>query len=173
MKYACAWYRTDFQSTDGSEDFSGDVSHGICPRCSDNLEFQKGVSVSRFVEDLPYPIYFTITGQASSVPNKLARQQMRRPQSNLHTRCDKQVFECAEARLPEGCQRQFQCLGCVIRGAVATTSATGEPQLQVPAALMPSDPDLPSSVALRVSTLKIDPIVYLRLELISQEPVHP
>jgi len=140
MRQNCAWCLAEIHSPDDLEARDGEVSHGICSRCLDNLEFQRGVTLSRFVGALPHPVLL-------AAPDDQTR-----------------IFECPSARLPGGCQRNVPCSGCAIRLAVTRAFETGEPQVRLPAALKPDDPDSPAFPALRVSTSKIGPIVFLRLE---------
>jgi len=76
------------------------------------------------------------------------------------------VLECAHARRPEGCGKTIHCSGCAIRRAVTRTYETGEPQSMVPATLHQTDLDDPSAIALRITTVKVDGTVFLRVDRI-------
>lgn len=162
MRLSCAWCLADIEHPDGTEDNA--VSHGICLACLDNLEFQQGVPLTRFVEELPYPILLIHPGLALSAPNRMARQRFGESKATSRKPFSMQVYECAEARLPGGCRRRIPCTACAIRQSVVRTFETGEPELRVPAALKPSDPDRVSFIHFLVSTIKVGPMVLLRLE---------
>jgi hypothetical protein len=72
------------------------------------------------------------------------------------------VFECQQARLPEGCGRAVCCSGCAIRKAVLKTFETGEPESGIPATLTLEGDQ--SSVALTITAIKTGDVVMLRIE---------
>jgi len=74
------------------------------------------------------------------------------------------VFECAYARLPEGCGRTVHCSGCAIRRTVTKTYETGEPQSMVPAILHRENSGRPLKIALSITTVKKGNIVVLRVD---------
>jgi hypothetical protein len=76
------------------------------------------------------------------------------------------VFECAYARLPEGCGNTIHCSGCTIRRTVMETHKTGKSSLRVPATLNRNDPEDPDKITLLISTEKIADVVLLRIDAV-------
>ena len=74
------------------------------------------------------------------------------------------MFECAYARLPEGCGGTVHCSGCAIRRSVYETYETGESRNNIPATLR-CDLNNPShDVIMHISTEKMGNVVLLRID---------
>ena len=80
-----------------------------------------------------------------------------------------EVFECAYARLPEGCGNTTHCSGCTIRRTVMETYGTGKSFLRVPATLNQNSPEDPKETNLLISTERIAELVLLRIDKIGSE----
>lgn len=78
------------------------------------------------------------------------------------------VFECENARLPEGCGKTFHCSGCTIRNTVMDTVETGKANRKVKAYLNPQSLNESNRFELLISTEKIGGVVFLKVEEIQQ-----
>jgi len=74
------------------------------------------------------------------------------------------VFECANAKLPEGCGNTIHCSGCTIRRNVMDTQETGRRHFRVPAYLNQGNPESYQQIRFLISTEKVEGIVLLRIE---------
>jgi hypothetical protein len=79
------------------------------------------------------------------------------------TEWPEKVYECAHARLPQGCSTAVHCSGCAIRFAVTKTYNTGTSTIELPAHLDHCSADINENVELLVSADKVDNIVFLRV----------
>jgi hypothetical protein len=77
------------------------------------------------------------------------------------------VFECAYARLPEGCGKTVHCSGCTIRNTVIKTFATGINYIRTPAFLFKNSNRKVKKYDLYISTEKVGDIVLLRIDEMS------
>lgn len=168
MRRVCAWCERDMGAADSSRLSDTDISHGICSKCLDNFTFQKGVPVQDYLDSIPLPVmlievaadHYTITRSA----NKALCGMLGKELWNVAQHLLGNVFECAHARLPEGCGRTLHCSGCAIRRSVMKTHTTGEPQLRVPATLKRGLPGENLSLSLLITTVKAGDSVMLRIE---------
>ena len=74
------------------------------------------------------------------------------------------VFECAYAKLPEGCGETNHCDGCSIRKTVMDTFQTGKSHLKTPAYLFHGIPDNNDEIRFLISTEKVKDVVLLRID---------
>lgn len=165
MQRICAWCRTLLGEAPGGDPPAAAPTHGICERCRDNLETQLGVSLERFLATLPEPV-IVVDGDCRFVDaNQPALDLMGK---NLF-RCSGlpagDVFECAHARLPEGCGRTIHCNGCVIRASVSETWRTGNECIDVPAVLNRHPSHADNTLYFRISTKKVNNLILLKIEL--------
>jgi hypothetical protein len=148
--------------TDGS-DADDAVTHSICDDCADNLDFQMGVTLNRYLDSLKIPIIaLDEEGRTIAVNHEALTLY---PDKNLSftTIWRGRIFECAHARLPEGCMKPVHCSGCSIRFISAEVYRTGIGQKDVPSLFTSCTSDLTGKIDLRVSADKIDNIVVLRI----------
>jgi transcriptional regulator of aromatic amino acid metabolism len=141
-----------------------DISHGICDNCTNNIAFQSGVDLETYVDSLETPVLIVDGCDTVLFANRSARTLVGKdlPRIRGHTRGH--VFECAYARLPEGCGRTPHCSGCAIRHAVHTTFGTGKSIEKLPATLRYQREDGAGAVRYLVSTRKAGDVVLLRVE---------
>ncbi len=166
MKRVCAWCRAEMNRVGDSRHDDGAVSHGICERCADNIAFQQGVSLQLFIDSLPLPILVMDNeGVIQSVNAKGREVFGKKPEKGVRL-LSGMVFECQFARLPEGCGRTIHCSGCAIRRAISLTGETGEPQSMVPASISRKSSDIPSAIALTITTVKVGDGVLLRVDYV-------
>ena len=168
MKTVCAWCRKEMGARNSPEAPQEEISHSICQDCLSNIRFQAGGSLSDYLETLPWPVLVVDADAVVQDANRAARGLIKKPIEQIRGRLGGDVFECAYARLPEGCGRTIHCSGCTIRRTVTNTLATGRPRLKVPAVLRQGDPDDPDQVQLYISTQKVDGLVFLTIETVSQ-----
>jgi PAS domain-containing protein len=140
------------------------VSHGICEECVDNFRFQQGVPLQQYLDSLPVPIFAVDNDVVVQAVNKRAREVFGKDRSAIEQKRGGNVFECAHARLPEGCGRTVHCSGCAIRRTVMKTYETGEPQSMVPATLHRQTAGRHEVVTMTITTVKVDDVVMLRVD---------
>lgn len=143
------------------EPADGPVSHGICASCRNNIECQEGVALQSYLDSIPLPILVLDRKLQIAALNRKACEITGSNPNDSVTRLPGDVFECEQARLPEGCGREVCCSGCAIRRAVLKTSETGEPESGIPATLTLESGQ---SSVLTITTIKIGDLVMLRVE---------
>ena len=74
------------------------------------------------------------------------------------------VFECAFAKLPEGCGNTVHCDGCTIRKTVMDTYQSGESHLKVTAGLTRGSAESHLEIQCLISTEKVKDVVLLRID---------
>ncbi len=164
MKRVCAWCRKELgrvHSREGSENL---ITHGICEDCRDNMLFQTGVGLGEFLDSLGLPVVVVDRGVTIVTGNAQARTLFRKGPAEIEGYKSGDVFECAYARLPEGCGNTIHCSGCVIRRTVMETHRTGRSFLRVPATLNRNDPQDPEKIKLLISTERVLDLVLLRID---------
>ena len=142
---------------------TGLVTHSICSDCSDNLEFQLGVPLQRYLNSIKIPVValdgvgrvIAVNCEASKIYSEKAGEEM--------AEWPDRIFECAHARLPDGCGNEIHCSGCAIRFATAESYRTGESLHNLPAYLTHCDSDSPDKAELLISADRVDKIVFLRI----------
>ncbi len=168
MLQICAWCKKPIGTVQKSVHAEEAVSHGICKSCVDNLTFQLGVPLARYLDAFPEPILVTTGDVRVRAANSAALRLLGKPVAALEHQLGGDVFECAYARLPEGCGRTIHCSGCAIRRAVTETFRTGKPCYRVPAMLNRENPDHPDAISLHITTVKIEDTVLLRIDRIEE-----
>ena len=161
MRHVCAWCLKDIGFVKESIHPDTEISHGICSSCRDNIVFQEGVQLQRYIESFAIPILVVDSNVKVTAVNSRACEILGKEPKTIVQHLGGNVFECEYARLPEGCGRTIHCSGCTIRKAVTKCFATGKPQSMVPAYI---NPDSPSSRTLSITTVKVDNLVMLRID---------
>ena len=164
MKHVCAWCKKDLGGVDLDPGFEDVISHGICVNCKDNLVFQLGVDLSKFLDSLGLPIVVVNKEGIIVTGNDQARTLLRKGKSEIQGFKGGEVFECAYARLPEGCGNTMHCSGCTIRRTVMETHSTGKSFIKVPASLDINTSKDPQKIKLLISTERLDDLVFLRID---------
>lgn len=163
MKRICAWCNKFMGFTGSESRDTGLITHTICAECADNLDFQLGVSLRRYLDSLRIPVLVVDEDNRILLTNEEA------------TRCGKgmietgeafngKVFECAHARLPERCSHDIHCSACTIRFAVTDTYRTGNSHDDLPALLNDCTSSPAEKFDFHISTRKVDAVVYLRID---------
>jgi PAS domain-containing protein len=166
MKRVCAWCTKEMGTVEGSSHPDTETSHGICESCVDNFTFQQGVPFQRYLDSIPVPVLAVDRNVVVKAVNRKACDVFGKDRREMVQHLGGNVFECAYARLPEGCGRTIHCSGCVIRKSIIRTFETGEPHVGVPATLRRGDADHPSAVVLFITTVKSGDVVMLRVDRI-------
>lgn len=164
MKRVCAWCNRPMSPLKKGGGASANmVTHSICSDCSDNLDFQLGVSLKTYLDSLKIPI-IALDGKGSQIGINAAALKVCKGKANIASaQWQGTVFECSHARLPEGCEKKVHCSGCAIRIVATETFSTGESRHDVPANLNHCSSDPSEDVELLISADKIDGIVFLRI----------
>jgi len=169
MLQICAWCKKQI-GTVSQTTFGDDVvSHGICKDCVDNLTFQKGVPLQRYLDALREPVMLMTGDGVVCQVNSAACRLLGKEATAVERQLAGDVFECAYARLPEGCGRTIHCSGCTLRRAVTETHQTGIPRYRIPATLSREDPDHPGSITMYITTVKVGDVVLLRLDRLDEQ----
>jgi len=137
------------------------VSHGICSDCQNNVAFQQGVSLQRYIDSLTIPIFVVDSNVIISAVNLTACKMLGKNSVEVVQHLGGDVFECERARLPDGCGKTIHCSGCTIRRTVVQCFTSGEPQIKVPAYI---NPEGPISLKLTITAIKIGASVLLRVD---------
>ena len=166
MKSVCAWCTKEMGTVEGSSHRDPEISHGICESCVDNFTFQQGVPFQRYLDSIPVPVLAVDRYVVVKAVNRKACDVLGKDPREIVQHLGGNVFECAHARLPEGCGGTIHCSGCVIRKSVILTIETGEPQVRVAATLRRGDADHPSAIVLFITTVRSGEVVMLRVDRI-------
>jgi PAS domain-containing protein len=164
MKRICAWCRKELHGIDSQAGAGNVITHGICKNCRDNIMFQLGVELESFLNSLNVPIVLVNQEGTVVTVNNQAKAMLRKDLPEIKGYRGGEVFECAYARLPEGCGNTLHCSGCTIRRTVMQTYETGKGFLRVPAALNKNTPEEPVKMNLLISTEKLTDLVLLRID---------
>ena len=160
----CPWCNNEFPSEQAGPQTESRVTRGICPACREHFAFQMGVPLQTYLDSLPVPIFVVDDDMAVQAANRAGYTLLQKGPEQILKRLGGIVFECAYARLPEGCGRTVHCTGCAIRRSVAHTYETGESLMNVPAMLHCGTERDPQDVTLRISTEMMGNVVLLRLD---------
>jgi len=163
MKTLCAWCESEISSNLPSPD-DAVISHGICPDCVDNIFFQLGGELHKYLDSLGSPVIVVDADGVVVTANKNARGMLNKEPAEIEGFLGGIVFECAYARLPGGCGRTEHCSGCTIRRAVMETFETGRPSLKHSVILNRNVDKGIREFRLLISTEKVGGHVLLRID---------
>jgi len=174
MNRVCAWCRKELGTIDSQAGLESVITHGICRNCKDNMLFQMGVELEVFLDSLKLPIVLVDRGGTIVTGNDQARTLLRKGLPEIEGYKGGEVFECAYARLPDGCGNTMHCSGCTIRRTVMETHRTGRSFLRIPATLNHNTPQDPEKIKLLISTERLADLVLLRIdEMEAKDAVQP
>ena len=162
MKKICAWCNKPMGSTQSGADTTALVTHSICRECTDNLDFQLGVTLARHIESLKVPIIAHDQDGTVLACNSLAEAIAGRLPATAPA-WDGSIHECAHARLPEGCRNAVHCSGCAIRFITNDVYDSGVSQQGILAHFNHCTSDLNEKADLLLSAEKIGNIVHLNI----------
>lgn len=164
MKRVCAWCNKSMSPVKtGGKAAANLITHSICPDCSDNLDFQLGVSLETYLDSLTMPVVALDGNDALIGINRAAVEIYRGKAIMEPVEWQEKIYECAHARLPQGCENKVHCSGCAIRIVTGASFSSGESIPNVPAHLHHCSAGPTEQAELLISTEKIDTIVFLRI----------
>lgn len=164
MRRVCAWCNKFMGYTDSEEGPVGAVSHSICGECADNLDFQLGVTLQRYLDSLNMPVVL-VDGEGNVLQkNSSARACAGTSPTQPEGEWSGKIFECAHARLPERCSQMIHSSGCTIRFAATKTYTTGRDITSVPALLNGCSSSEVIAADYLISTKLVNGIVLLKIE---------
>jgi transcriptional regulator with PAS, ATPase and Fis domain len=164
MKRICAWCKKELHGVNSQAGTENVITHGICRNCRDNILFQLGVELELFLDSLDVPIVLVNREGTVVTVNNQAKTMLCKDLPEIEGYKGGEVFECAYARLPEGCGNTTHCSGCTIRRTVMQTYETGKSFLRVPATLNRNTPEDSEKMNLLISTERLAELVLLRID---------
>ncbi len=168
MIVRCGWCGKQLDDSPGVDGEAGNpqqpVSHGICPDCQDNLAFQMGVDLHKYLDSLKTPVVLVDQSGSVVAANAVMLSVLGKESSDIHGFPGGDVFECAYARLPQGCGHTVHCSGCTVRRAVMRTFETGISEIRTPAVLIRDNDGIPEQYDLAISTEKVGDKVLLQID---------
>jgi PAS domain-containing protein len=156
----CAWCRKQMRGEPVDPNDHAFASHGICADCTNNFRFQEGVSLHEYMESLPFAVALLDSEMRLTFANSKACVVLGKSSDEMSGNLYGDVFECANARLPEGCGRTIHCSGCTIRRTLTNVHSNSEPQWKVPATLTRQE----GTAALEISVVNSRNILWLRID---------
>ena len=169
MKVICAWchqeLRADPKNADNSE---SEISHGICPSCSDYFLSGRRPTLDEFLDRLAVPVPVVDAQGVILLANQYALDILGKDLNKVQGYKGGDAMECGYARLPGGCGRTEQRKACTIRNNVMETFTTGQSLLRVPAYLNRRTDDGTVRIRFLISTQKVDDMVLLRIDQVGQ-----
>jgi hypothetical protein len=164
MKRVCAWCTTELGNSGVCSDVDCPITHGICRSCAQNLLFQMGVELRKYLDSLPVPIVVVDPEGTIKTANDKTQKMLGKDLLAIEGYKGGVVFECCFARLPEGCGNTMHCSACTIRRAVMGTFATGKSNARIPAYLNQENSEGVREIRLLISTEKVGDVVLLRID---------
>jgi len=164
MKRVCAWCNKSMSPVKtGGKAAAKLISHSICHDCSVNLDFQQGVPLKQYLDNLTMPIV-AFDGNESLIGINSAAIEIYRGKAVIDlVEWQEKIYECAHATLPQGCEKTVHCSGCSIRMVASATFSSGKSSRNIPANLQNCCSDTKERAELLISADKIDTIVFLRI----------
>ena len=123
-----------------------------------------GVPLQNFLDSLPAPIFVVNDNVEVQAANTLGLKLLNKESRDVVKKLGGVVFECAYARMPEGCGGTVHCSGCAIRRSVYETAETGESRINIPATLRCDLSNPSHDLAMFISTEKMGDGVLLRID---------
>lgn len=118
MKIVCAWCQKDMGSKLSEENSEGLLSHGVCKECFGALIGPKKLPLKDFLDSIEIPVFVVGLDVTMHYANKHAREFLQKEMPSIEGFWGGDVFECAYAKLREGCGKTIHCVGCTIRNTV-------------------------------------------------------
>jgi len=164
MKRVCAWCNKAMSPVKTESKASTNVlTHSICSDCSDNLDFQLGVSLTTYLDSFKIPVV-ALDGNGLLIGVNRAATEIYKGKAAIEpAEWQEKVFECAHARLPQGCKKAVHCSGCAIRIVTSESFRSGASTSDVPAHFNHCSSDRTEKAELLVSADKTDNIVFLKI----------
>ena len=171
MKSACARCGSALEPGEAARRGQPVVSQGLCAQCSHHLLEERGVPLVEYLDGLGAPVAVVDAQVILRAANRQLRELVHQDLSSIEGKRGGDVFECAYARLPEGCGQTVHCSACAIRRAVTETYRTGVSQERVPASLREGASGKARPVELLISTERVGNHVLLRVDSLDGRPL--
>jgi len=164
MKRVCAWCNRAMSPVNtGGKAAAHVLTHSICSDCSDNLDFQLGVTLTTYLDSFKMPVV-ALDGNDFLIGINRAAAEIYTGEAALEpAEWQEKVFECAHARLPQGCKKEVHCSGCAIRIVTSAAFRSGKSSETVPAHLNHCSSDSTEKAELLIAADKTDNIVFLKI----------
>ena len=140
------------------------ITRGLCEKCANKFFGEMGEDLKTFLDGLPAPVVVVDPDVSVKTANARALALLAKNLPQIEGYKGGDVFECAYAKMPEGCGRTIHCSGCAIRRTVTDTLKSGRSHLKVPAHLHSGEADNCRDIDLLISTEKVGKIVLLRID---------
>lgn len=164
MARLCSWCNNEINAPTPEVRNSRSIAPDVCAACKEHFVFQMGVPLQTYLESLPAPIFVIDGDGVVRSANSEGYKMLNKGPRQVEKKLSGLVFECAYARLPEGCGRTVHCSGCAIRRSIYHTIETGESLIDVPATLRFARDGEPQDIAIRISTERMGDVVLLRVD---------
>ncbi len=164
MGRTCTWCNAEIDLPDSGRHAGRSMTEALCTECSEHFVFQMGVPLQSFLDSLPAPIFVVDDDVVVKAANNLGYELLKKGPDQIRNRLGGVVFECAYARLPEGCGRTIHCSACAIRRSVYYTFESGKSLIEVPATLKWHDRKIDQEIGMFISTEKMGNVVLLRID---------
>lgn len=143
------------------------ITKGICDECTSYLLWPNRPEMSELLDGLDAPVVVINSLGNVNTANQKARELLQKNLPDIQGYQGGIVFECAFAKLPEGCGKTIHCDGCTIRISVMDTLQTGKSHLKIPAGLSHGTTENYLQLQLLISTERINDVVMLRIDSIT------
>lgn len=167
MKSVCSWCNKVIRNYSSDTCLDGIITHGICDECLNKVLWPHRPAMMDFLDSLDAPVVVIDSSGSVTNANKSARGLLQKELPDIEGFQGGNVFECAFAKLPEGCGKTLHCDGCTIRNTVMDTMQSGKNHLNVPAGLSRGTGDKYDELELLISTEKVRDVVLLRIDKIN------
>lgn len=143
------------------------ITHGVCDKCADLVLWPNRPLLTDFLDGFDAPVAVVNSLGVVLTANRLARTLLQKELPDIEGFQGGNVFECAFAKLPEGCGMTLHCDGCAIRNTVMSTMVSGKSCLNVPAGLSRGTTNEHQDIRFVISTEKVREVVLLRIDNVS------
>jgi hypothetical protein len=164
MRKMCSWCKTDLGTVPSGLLSDTNITYGICEGCLDAYFGLRQIGILDFIDNLDAPVIVIDEAGNVNSANRKARVLLQKDLPHIEGFKGGDVFECAFAKLPEGCGETNHCDGCSIRNTVMDTFQTGKSHLETPAYLFQGIPDNNNEIRFLISTEKVKDVVLLRID---------
>ena len=126
MKMICSYCRKDIGDKEPLED--SQVSHGMCQECAEHFSRQwDGLSMAEYLDSFDFPVMVSDGDGRVVAANQPMASMLGKDKRDVAGLLGGEAFECAYARLEEGCGQAEHCQTCTVRNTITSTYETGEP----------------------------------------------
>lgn len=168
MRQVCAWCGKEMGTYATDTESRKTITHGICDTCAYHIIAQAGMPLQEYLDGLHAPVLVVNGDGIVETANAQARDILQKEPSQIEGQAGGDVFECAYARLPEGCGNTIHCAGCTIRRTVMHTHQTGESHTREPAVLNWESANETQQIPFLISTEKVGDVVLLRVDRVGE-----